>query len=203
MVTGGRGGLPARRPQLPSSRLRQLNLRSKNRYDNRWWTGATMWRPEMACPVPRASDRSRTTNAAFHDFASRAAPTPTDHRNHASDQPLPSDRPPHVPRRFRRLGRRNLQARVSGPMTVISDLWVAGPVGGNWNARGIWLDQSNGVTVRACWVLALATGIQVDGNSNTRPSPTTSSPQRPRTRSRTPTIAPCGSKTIATTAKPP
>ena len=30
-------------------------------------------------------------------------------------------------------------------MTIVSDLWVAGPVGGNWNATGIWLDNSNGV----------------------------------------------------------
>jgi hypothetical protein len=60
-----------------------------------------------------------------------------------------------------------LHCRVAGPMTVIRDLWVAGPVGGNWGATGIWLDRSNGVTVRDCWVSALGTGIRVDGISDT------------------------------------
>jgi polygalacturonase len=57
--------------------------------------------------------------------------------------------------------------KVGGPMTIVSDLWVAGPVGGNWNATGIWLDNSNGVTVHDCWVSALGTGIRVDGISDT------------------------------------
>jgi hypothetical protein len=57
--------------------------------------------------------------------------------------------------------------KVGGPMTIVSDLWVAGPVGGNWNAAGIWLDSSNGVTVHDCWVSALGTGIRVDGISDT------------------------------------
>ena len=57
--------------------------------------------------------------------------------------------------------------RVGGPMTVIRDLWVAGPIGGNWEATGIWLDGSNGITVRDCWVSALGTGIRVDGVSDT------------------------------------
>lgn len=52
-----------------------------------------------------------------------------------------------------------LHARVSGPMTVISDLWVSGPVGGNWHAAGIWLDGCNGITVHDCWVGALQTGL--------------------------------------------
>ena len=60
-----------------------------------------------------------------------------------------------------------IHARVSGPMTTIRDLWTAGPVGGNWNAAGIWLDGCNGVTVRDCWVSALQTGIRVDGISDT------------------------------------
>ena len=60
-----------------------------------------------------------------------------------------------------------LHAHVGGPMTIISDLWVAGPVGGNRNAAGIWLDQSNGITVHDCWVSALGTGIRVDGISDT------------------------------------
>jgi hypothetical protein len=57
--------------------------------------------------------------------------------------------------------------KVSGPMTIISDLWVAGPVGGNRGAAGIWLDNSNGVTVHDCWISALGTGIRVDGISDT------------------------------------
>jgi len=56
---------------------------------------------------------------------------------------------------------------VGGPMTTIRDLWTAGPVGGNWEATGIWLDGCNGVTVRDCWVSALQTGIRVDGISDT------------------------------------
>jgi len=56
---------------------------------------------------------------------------------------------------------------VGGPMTIIRDLWVAGPIGGNWEATGIWLDGSNGITVRDCWVSALGTGIRVDGISDT------------------------------------
>jgi hypothetical protein len=60
-----------------------------------------------------------------------------------------------------------LHAQVSGPMTVISDLWVSGPVGGNWKAVGIWLDNSNGVTVHDCWVGGLETGVRVDGISDT------------------------------------
>jgi hypothetical protein len=57
--------------------------------------------------------------------------------------------------------------KVGGPMTIVRDLWVAGPIGGNWEATGIWLDGSNGVTVRDCWVSALGTGIRVDGISDT------------------------------------
>jgi hypothetical protein len=57
--------------------------------------------------------------------------------------------------------------KVGGPMTIISDLWVAGPVGGNRGAAGIWLDNSNGVTVHDCWVSALGAGIRVDGISDT------------------------------------
>jgi len=56
--------------------------------------------------------------------------------------------------------------KVGGPMTIISDLWVAGPVGGNRGADGIWLDNSNGVTVHDCWISALGTGIRVDGTSD-------------------------------------
>ncbi len=57
--------------------------------------------------------------------------------------------------------------QVSGPMTTIRDLWVCGPVGGNWGAAGIWLEGCNGVTVRDCWVSALKVGILVDGISDT------------------------------------
>jgi hypothetical protein len=57
--------------------------------------------------------------------------------------------------------------RVGGPMTIVRDLWVAGPVGGNWEATGIFVDGSNGVTVRDCWVSALGTGIRVNGISDT------------------------------------
>lgn len=60
-----------------------------------------------------------------------------------------------------------LHARVTGPMTIISDLWFAGPVGGNWNTAGIWLDNSNGVTVHDCWVGGVGTAIRVDGISDT------------------------------------
>ncbi len=56
---------------------------------------------------------------------------------------------------------------VGGPMTVIRDLWTCGPIGGNWQATGIWLEGCNGVTVRDCWVSALETGIRVDGISDT------------------------------------
>jgi hypothetical protein len=56
---------------------------------------------------------------------------------------------------------------VGGPMTVIRDLWTAGPIGGNWQATGIWLEGCNGITVRDCWVSALGTGIRVDGISDT------------------------------------
>jgi hypothetical protein len=57
--------------------------------------------------------------------------------------------------------------KVGGPMTILSDLWVAGPMGGQWGATGIWLDNANGVTVHDCWVSALGTGIRVDGISDT------------------------------------
>ncbi|MFH1919631.1 MAG: right-handed parallel beta-helix repeat-containing protein [Planctomycetota bacterium] len=56
---------------------------------------------------------------------------------------------------------------VGGPMTIIRDLWTAGPVGGNWQATGIWVQGCNGVTIRDCWVSALGTGIRVDGISDT------------------------------------
>lgn len=56
---------------------------------------------------------------------------------------------------------------VGGPMTIIRDLWTAGPIGGNWEATGIWLEGCNGITVRDCWVSALHTGIRVDGISDT------------------------------------
>lgn len=56
---------------------------------------------------------------------------------------------------------------VGGPMTVIRDLWTCGPIGGNWQATGIWLEGCNGITVRDCWVSALETGIRVDGISDT------------------------------------
>jgi parallel beta-helix repeat protein len=56
---------------------------------------------------------------------------------------------------------------VGGPMTIVRDLWTAGPIGGNWQAAGIWIDHSNGVTVRECWVSALGTGIRIDGISDT------------------------------------
>ncbi|HPY78033.1 MAG TPA: right-handed parallel beta-helix repeat-containing protein, partial [Anaerohalosphaeraceae bacterium] len=32
---------------------------------------------------------------------------------------------------------------------------------------GIWVDNSNGITIRDCWVSALKVGIQVDGISDT------------------------------------
>jgi hypothetical protein len=60
-----------------------------------------------------------------------------------------------------------IHAHVGGPMTIIRDLWVAGPVGGNRSAAGIWLDQANGVTIHDCWISALGTGVRVDGISDT------------------------------------
>jgi hypothetical protein len=57
--------------------------------------------------------------------------------------------------------------KVGGPMTVVSDLFLGGPVGGNRGANGIWLDNSNGVTVHDCWISAWGTGIRVDGISDT------------------------------------
>lgn len=56
--------------------------------------------------------------------------------------------------------------QVHGPMTIIRDLWACGPVGGNWETAGIWLEGCNGVTIRDCWVSALQTGIRVDGGSD-------------------------------------
>ena len=55
---------------------------------------------------------------------------------------------------------------VGGPMTIVRDLWAAGPIGGNWQTTGIWIDHSNGVTIRDCWVSAVGTGIRVDGISD-------------------------------------
>ena len=57
--------------------------------------------------------------------------------------------------------------KVGGPMTVVSDLFVGAPVGGNRGADGIWLDNSNGVTVHDCWISSWGTGIRVDGISDT------------------------------------
>lgn len=57
--------------------------------------------------------------------------------------------------------------KVSGPMTIIRDLWAVGPIGGNWQGTGIWLEGCNGVTVRDCWVSGLGTGIRVYGISDT------------------------------------
>jgi len=59
-----------------------------------------------------------------------------------------------------------IHLKVSGPMTTIRDMWICGPVGGNWGAAGIWLEGSNGVTVRDCWVSALNVGILIDGMSD-------------------------------------
>lgn len=56
---------------------------------------------------------------------------------------------------------------VAGPMTIIRDVWAVGPIGGNWQGTGIWLEGCNGVTVRDCWVSGLGTGIRVDGISDT------------------------------------
>lgn len=56
--------------------------------------------------------------------------------------------------------------KVSGPMTIIRDLWAVGPIGGNWQGTGIWIDGCNGVTLRDCWVSGLGTGIRVDGISD-------------------------------------
>jgi polygalacturonase len=57
--------------------------------------------------------------------------------------------------------------KVGGPMTIIRDLWTVGPLGGNWQGTGIWLEGCNGVTIRDCWVNGLGTGIRVDGISDT------------------------------------
>lgn len=56
--------------------------------------------------------------------------------------------------------------RVGGPMTVIRDLFICGPLGGNWNCDGIFLDGTNGVTIRDCWLGAFRRGIYMKGVSD-------------------------------------
>ena len=47
----------------------------------------------------------------------------------------------------------------AAPAQVVQEPPDREPVGGNRGAAGIWLDNSNGVTVHDCWISALGTGI--------------------------------------------
>lgn len=55
---------------------------------------------------------------------------------------------------------------VGGPMTQLVGLYIMGPVGGNFQCDGVWIDNSNGVTVRDCWIAALRTAVRIDGGSD-------------------------------------
>jgi len=55
---------------------------------------------------------------------------------------------------------------VHGPMTVIRDLFFGGPLGGNWQCDAIFLEGTNGVTVRDCWFGAWRRAVRLDGVSD-------------------------------------
>jgi len=55
---------------------------------------------------------------------------------------------------------------VHGPMTVIRDLFFAGPLGGNWQCDAIFLDGTNGVTIRDCWFGAWRRAVRIEGVSD-------------------------------------
>lgn len=55
---------------------------------------------------------------------------------------------------------------VSGPMTVIRDLFFAAPLGGNWQCDAIFLDGTNGITIRDCWFGAWRRAVRIEGVSD-------------------------------------
>jgi hypothetical protein len=55
---------------------------------------------------------------------------------------------------------------IGGPMTVIRDLFFAGPLGGNWECDALYLEGCNGVTVRDCWFGGWRRALRIDGGSD-------------------------------------
>jgi hypothetical protein len=55
---------------------------------------------------------------------------------------------------------------IGGPMTVVRDLFFAGPVGGNATADAIFLEHTNGVTIRDCWIGGWVHAIRILGVSD-------------------------------------
>ncbi len=55
---------------------------------------------------------------------------------------------------------------VAGPMTVIRDMFFAGPLGGNWECDAIFLDGTNGIAIRDCWLAAWRRAVRIEGVSD-------------------------------------
>lgn len=55
---------------------------------------------------------------------------------------------------------------VTGPMTVSRDLFFAAPIGGNRECDAIYLEATNGITVRDCWFGGWRRAVHIRGVSD-------------------------------------